>query len=306
MTIRSSPTFSVVMPAYNSAHTVSVAIESVLSQTRGDFELIVVDNGSSDDTVDRVAPYLGDDRLTLISEREPGPAQARNAGLAVARGVYVSLLDSDDVWLPRYLEVMGSALDDDPVAAVAYTDAWVLDDGLRKIARRTAMSPYHPPRTPKDAESFLRALLVLGNFVFVGATIRRSTLTAIGPFRLGVDSAEDYELWLRFAAGGHRFVRCREPLAIYRRSAGQLTSQVDRLRRAVDEVLRIVEDEYEVSEDIRRLARQRLPLRLVVRGRPRPVPQVLRRPYGAFARTRRFYIRAPKDVRAIFPDLRAL
>ena len=293
------------MPAYNAGKTIAVAIDSVLSQTRSDFELIVVDNGSSDDTVARIAPYLRDDRLSLISEKRRGLPQARNAALDVARGMYVSLLDSDDVWLPNYLEVMSSTLEQDSLAAVAYTDAWVFHDSVRKIERRTAMSPYHPSRTPSDSDSFLRALLELGNFVFVGATVLRSALTDVGPFRL-LDSAEDYELWLRFAARGYRFVRCRKPLVIYRRSAAQMSAHVDTMRRAVDEVLQIVENEYDVPDDIRRLARQRIPLRLFRSNPPRRVPHVLGRPYGALARARRFYIRPPREVQAAFPDLRAL
>jgi glycosyltransferase involved in cell wall biosynthesis len=167
MDIGPTPTFSIVMPAYNTAQTIGAAIKSVLAQTRGDFELIVVNDGSTDGTAAQVEPYLSDGRVRLISQPNSGQARARNAAIEVARGTYVSLLDSDDLWLPRYLDVMAATLGADPAAAVAYTDAWVLDDELRRIARQTAMSSNQPtfrparrgrisPRVPRARQLRLR------------------------------------------------------------------------------------------------------------------------------------------------------
>jgi glycosyltransferase involved in cell wall biosynthesis len=301
-----APTFSIVMPAYNTAQTIGAAIRSVLAQTRGDFELIVVNDGSTDATATRVEPFLSDGRVRLISQPNRGQAMARNAAIELARGTYVSLLDSDDLWLPQYLGVMAATLDAEPSAAVAYTDAWVLDDELRRIARQTAMSSNQPTSVPPDADAFLRALLRLGNFVFVGAMIRSSVLVEAGLFRGGVEGSEDYELWLRIAARGHRYVRCPETLAIYRRRPGQATAQGERMRRVMNEVFRIVEEEYDVPEDIRLLARQRLPMEhAFLTSPPRRLPPLLRRPYKTLSRIRRFRARPPKDVRSSFPDLRA-
>jgi GT2 family glycosyltransferase len=302
----SAPTFSVVMPAYNTATMIGAAIESVLAQTRGDFELIVVDDGSTDDTPARVEEYLGDGRVKLIRQPNRGQAHARNVAIEHASGICISLLDSDDLWLPRYLETMGATLEADPGAAVAYTDAWILDDKTRRIARQTIMASNHPPSAPRDPEPFLRALLEFGNFVFVGATIRTSILLDVGGFRTGVVS-EDYEMWLRIAARGYRFVRCPATLAIYRRRVGQTTAQPDRTRRAENEVFRVVEEEYEVPDDIRMLARQRIPLtRIAVPRRSRRLPRALHRPYEALSRLRRFYFRSPREVRTAFPDLHSL
>jgi glycosyltransferase involved in cell wall biosynthesis len=302
-----APTFSIVMPAYNAAQTIGVAIKSVLAQTRGDFELIVVNDGSTDGTAAQVEPFLSDGRVRLISQPNSGQAQARNAAIELARGTYVSLLDSDDLWLPQYLGVMAATLDADPAAAVAYTDAWVLDDELRRIARQTAMSSNQPTSVPPDADAFLRALLELGNFVFVGATIRLSVLAEAGPFRVGVEGSEDYEMWLRIAARGYRFARCPETLAIYRRRPGQMTTQLERMRRVMNDVFRIVEEEYDVPEDIRLLARQRLPMETAfVPWPPTRVPPLLRRLHEAVSRIRGFRVRPPKQVRSSFPDLRVL
>jgi glycosyltransferase involved in cell wall biosynthesis len=299
------PTFSIVIPAYNAASTIGAAIESVLAQTRGDFELIVVDDGSTDGTARSVEQYSSD-RIRLIRQANAGQASARNTALKAARGEYVSLLDSDDLWLPTYLEEMAKALEAEPTAAVAYPDAWVFDQEIAKIARATAKEVWNPPYIPREPDSFFRALLRYGNFVFVGATMRRSVVSEVGPFRGGVDGAEDYELWLRISARGYRFVPFGSPLAIYRRSPGQTSSNDEKMNRAATEVFRIVAEEYEVPDDVRELARQRLPLSRFPSRPARRVPRVLRRPYRALSRLRHFYVRPPKQIREAFPDLRSL
>ena len=299
-----APTFSVVMPAYNTAQTIGAAIESVLAQTRGDFELIVVDDGSTDGTAASVEPYLSDQRVRLILQPNGGQANARNAAITAASGVFVSLLDSDDLWLPQYLEFMSSRLNDDSAAAVAYTDAWVLDDETRRVARTTAATPWLPPVVPTDPARFFRALLEIGNFVFVGATIRREVFADVGLFRVGVEGSEDYELWLRIAAHGYGFVRVDSPLAIYRRRPGQWTANVAGMERSATEVLRIVAEEYDIPDDLREVARRKIPLTFPQR-RPRRVPRLLKPPYRALSRLRHFYLRPPRQVRKAFPDLRS-
>src|SRR5262245_44942919 len=116
------------MPAYNTEQTIEAAIVSVLSQARSDFELIVADDGSSDDTPARIERFLEDGRVRLIRGDHRGPSGARNAAIAEALGEYICFLDSDDLWLPSYLEVMSAMLSGAPRAAVAFTDAWVLFD----------------------------------------------------------------------------------------------------------------------------------------------------------------------------------
>jgi glycosyltransferase involved in cell wall biosynthesis len=299
-------TFSVVMPAHNAGSTIERAIESVLRQTRQDFELIIVDDGSTDETAARVQPYLRDGRVMMIHQQQTGPAGARNTAIAAARGRYVSFLDSDDVWLPVYLEFMGDALDVRADIAVCYTDAWVFDNDVRRIARETAMGPWHPRSTPELPREFLRALLEFGNFVFVGATIRRSTLATVGAFRADLDASEDYELWLRVAAKGFRFVRCARPLVIYRRKAGQITADAERMQTAANAVFEIVAREYDICDELRALALRKLPLHRFPPRRSRRIPGILRRPYRMLSRARHFYMRPPADLRGVFSDLRSI
>jgi glycosyltransferase involved in cell wall biosynthesis len=308
------PTFSVLMPAYNAEATIASAIGSVLRQTRSDFELIIVDDGSTDTTTSRIKPFVRDSRIRLLSQANQGPSAARNRAIADARGKYVSLLDSDDLWLPHYLETMGATFDADANAGVAYTDsAWILDSSSGRI-RRAGRVESVAPRAPSNAihpQEFLRALLRRGNYVFVGATIRRSVLDRVGGFRVDVHWAEDYELWLRIASKGYRFVHCPSRLVIYRERPGQLSSDRRRMLTTAERVYRIVAEEYDVEDDVRELARQRMRekarhLSTLDSSESRSTPRPFRRPYEALSRIRNFYFRPPREIRAVLCELLAL
>ena len=111
-----SPTVSVIIPTYNRAPFVGEAIESALAQTRPPLEVVVVDDGSTDDTADRVAHY--GDRVVYVRQTNAGPATARNTGIGHARGDLIALLDSDDRWLPQKLEWQVPLFDDPEVGMV--------------------------------------------------------------------------------------------------------------------------------------------------------------------------------------------
>ena len=254
----SEPTFIVAMPAYNAERTIAASIRSVLAQTRPDFELIVVDDGSSDATFEIVSGF-GDRRIRVLRQDNEGPGAARNLAIAESRSRYVSMLDSDDLWLPAYLETMGAALDAEPRAGLAYTDAWVLDDRTRRIRKTSAMHYQNPPLPPPEKPvEFLRLLLVRGNFVFTSATVRRAALNEIGPFNMLLTPSEDYELWLRILASGYRAVRVGADLAVYRKRKGSLSADELAILRGEREAIRRVVEEYDVPEEIRALARRRL------------------------------------------------
>ena len=142
-----SPTFTVVIPAYNARTLIGSAIRSVLAQTRDDFELVVVDDGSQDGTPE-VVSGIDDPRLRLVRQDNTGTAGARNRGIQESSGRLVSFLDNDDLWMPTYLERMGAELDADAGAGFAYTDGWGFDDRTRRIMRRSAMSGQRPPCPP--------------------------------------------------------------------------------------------------------------------------------------------------------------
>lgn len=253
------PTFTIAMPAYNAGRTIAASIRSVLAQTRDDFELIIVDDGSADDTVSQVRRFQPDSRVRLLGQENAGPGAARNLAIETGRGRYVSMLDSDDLWLPTYLETMGRTLDEDPGAGLAYTDAWVLDDATGRIRRTTAMAYQKPPANPPDDPvSFLALLLERRNFVFTSATVRREALEQVGLFEAALKPAEDYDLWLRITIAGFRARRAPGILAVYRKRPGSLSTDEVALLDGERESVRLVAESHDVPDWIRVTARTRL------------------------------------------------
>jgi glycosyltransferase involved in cell wall biosynthesis len=215
-----APRISVVLAAFNAARTVSSAVRSVLAQTERGFELIVVDDGSTDSTL-QILDDIGDPRMRVISQANRGPSAARNTGIDAARGGLIAFLDADDLWLPRYLERMGAALDARPDAGMAYCDAWVFEDGTGRVRRTTIFDRHHPPGPPPlDPAQFL-VLHLRDNFFYVGTTVRARALAQVGGFREDLTGREDYEMWLRIEADGFPVVEVAEPLALYRISPHQ-------------------------------------------------------------------------------------
>jgi glycosyltransferase involved in cell wall biosynthesis len=251
------PTFSVVIPAYNAARTIASTLRSVLQQTRDDFEIAVVDDGSADDTLVRIAE-LDDDRITVHRQQRQGPSAARNLAIAQTRGTYVCPLDADDLLLPSFLERMGAALDADLDAGFAYTDAWTLDDPTGRIRRASAKAYQRPPKPPPgDATSLLEVLLDR-NFVYGCTLIRRSVLDELGGYAEELGCSEDYELWLRIAGHGYRGVKVDGRLAVYRE--GQVVSNSsDALRMALAHVAMYerAATTYPVSEAMQAIARSK-------------------------------------------------
>ena len=248
------------MAAYNASVTVEEAIQSVLNQTRRDFELIVVDDGSTDDTGRRVDRFRRDTRVRLVRQHNRGLPAARNVAIAASRGRYVTILDSDDLLMPTYLERIGRALDSAPEAGIAFADAWRLDDRSGRFWRQTVMVARGAPRpVPTDAEALLGAL-VRSNFVPIMFTVRRSALQRVGNFREGKpELAEDWELLLRLAASGYSATVVPSVLGIYRRNVpGSFTIDRDRMVRLSRETLRVFLVEHPAREEVKAVARRRI------------------------------------------------
>jgi glycosyltransferase involved in cell wall biosynthesis len=249
--------FTVVIPAFNAARTIGSSIRSVLQQTEQDFEIVVVDDGSTDDTCERARSFATDPRVRVIDQPNGGPSAARNAGLAAARGSYVSMLDADDLWLPQYLEVMGGALDANRDAAFAYTDAWILDDESGRIRRRSAMFYQRPPKKLPDARAFF-LLLLDRNFVYTSVTVRRSVIQEVGGYDEDLSTGEDWELWLRIAGRGMRPVRPPGLLAIHRNHPSSLANDTLKMTRNICEVYRRFAQDPAADAEVRTLARRQL------------------------------------------------
>ena len=220
------PSISVVIPAYNRAETISLAVGSVLRQTIGDIEVIVVDDASSDGTVAAIEA-VGDARLRVIRhERNVGGAAARNTGIRAAAGDWVAFQDSDDEWLPMKLERQLAALARFGEDAVGVYCGMIIFGQPEQSSFDPAAVRYWPnPRIrPVSFEGDLyRTLLLSGSLIstqtFMG---RRATLLEIGGFDESLKALQDWDCFLRFSRLGPIAFE-PEPLVLQRFSGNSLT-----------------------------------------------------------------------------------
>lgn len=188
----SPPLVSVVIPARNAEATIGQTIESVRRQTLADFELIVIDDGSTDGT-SACARGVADPRIRVCGLPHQGLAASRNRGLERATGEFVSFIDADDLWTPDKLEKQVEALGRRPEAALAYSWTAFLDAGGRYLFPKDA--------TPFDGEVYLD-LLRYCNFVASGSNllVRRECASQLGGFDTSLAAAHDWDFCLRAAA----------------------------------------------------------------------------------------------------------
>ena len=315
----SDPLFSIITPAYNAAGTVGAAIASAQAQTLDDFEIVVIDDGSTDGTgplLERLA--AADPRIRLTRQENAGANTTRNRALGAARGRYVTFLDSDDLKLPDYLESAAAVLKADPSAGLAFSDSYILDDDTRRIHRRTFMEAAGGYQDlPLDPEAFLARLLECCFIPFSSTTLRRSMLEEIGYFDPRLAGTDDYELWMRMVAHGHRALRVPGVHAVMRRVAGQISGNLaviwDNLRVAY----LLVADEYDIPDDLRDAARARAQAMepAIAGARAAVERREARGPAGRMADRvwdlrlavtwpRSWRPRPPADIARAFPDLR--
>lgn len=312
----SEPRVSVVVPAYNAIGTVAATIGSVLGQTMDDLELIVIDDGSSDGTAELVEELsTGDPRMRVVRQANGGTAAARNAGIAQAVGEFVSFLDNDDLWMPRYLELMTMALDSTPEAGLSYTDAWILDDETKRIRAKTVMEffPTVPANAP--APTLLRTMLST-NFIMSSVTVRRSVLEQVGGFDSTVSGVDDYDLWLRILLAGHSVVRAPGTSLIQRDRPDSQSKNERKMIAGHAEVLRRIGADPGLDPESRLVAAQELrrferwtdalsggnPL-LQALYRARRLVSRLRERLG---HDRKWPVEPPPEVASAFPDLNSL
>jgi len=186
-----TPAVTVVIPTYDRALYLGDAMRSVLAQTFGDLELVVVDDGSADGT-SAVVHAIGDARLRLVQQPHRGIGAALNAGLRGARGRYVARLDSDDVWLPEMLETLVPVLDARPEVGVAYGRGQAMDERGRPLAHLQGL----PERFPGES---LRSLVYDDCTCNVALLARRACFDRVGGYDEALVANEDWDMWLRVA-----------------------------------------------------------------------------------------------------------
>jgi glycosyltransferase involved in cell wall biosynthesis len=219
-------TVSILIPAFNQSQYLRQAVDSALAQTRTDIEIVVVDDGSTDDTPQVLAGYAGEPRLRVIRQDNAGLAAARNRALREATGQYLCFLDSDDALLPDAVERHLAILEGDAGVAFTYSDVRIIDD---QGAIQTPHTPVHAARTVVSGD-ILDSLILGGYFPPVSVMLRRGILDAAGSFDPALGGHADYDLWLRISAAGGRAVYIGEPLALYRRHPAGMSRDAVHMR----------------------------------------------------------------------------
>lgn len=226
------PKVSVVIPAYNAAQYICETIDSVLSQTYKDYEIIVVDDGSTDNTKEILQPHMG--KIRYMYKENGGPASARNVGIKNAQGEYIAFLDSDDLWLPEKLEKQVRYFEEYPEVGLVFTDCIRFNE-----------------KGSEERHNLKKGLISDDMFVNIWwenlipnltVMVRKSCFEKVGVFDESkqIVSVEDREMWLRIARE-YRVGYLEEALAKYRiRQNGLMRSNIDRSRTAG----RIIIDKY--------------------------------------------------------------
>lgn len=220
---------SVVVPAYNYGRYLGEAIDSVLAQTHRDFELIVVDDGSSDSTREIVAAYT-DPRLRYVWQQNQGLSAARNTGIREARFDFVAFLDADDVWRPGHLAAaMAEFARRGPACALVASNSQRMDQHGVEMATRF-------PDWEGTQRIDVSDIVIRTRFMPSTAVVRRAAFDRCGGFDTGLRSSEDREMWMRIAAEYE--VACRsEATVLVRKHTANMSKQADRMCHSMRTVI---------------------------------------------------------------------
>lgn len=231
-------TISVIIPAYNQGHYLGEAIQSVLDQTYPDFEVIVVDDGSTDKTA-QVACSFSDPRVRYIHQENRGLSAARNTGILRSSGKYLTFLDSDDLFVADKLETLLNAMQRDPELGFVAGQAVLIDENALPLGK-----VFDTPLPENPAH------LLLWNPLHVcSVLLRRDWQQKVGLFDESLQAYEDWDMWLRLARAGCRMGWVPHPVSLYRFHTRQMTRDKERMTAATFAVLKKVYSDPDLPQE---------------------------------------------------------
>jgi glycosyltransferase involved in cell wall biosynthesis len=222
--------FSVVITCYNYGEYLESSVQSVLEQTCSDFEIIIIDDGSTDNTPEVVKQYEEDDKIRYIRQTNAGQPKAKNLGIVESKGEWIAFLDADDIWMPTKLEKQRALFVDSQVGVVYSRRQWINKDGIEISGDERAL-----------CRGNILNQIFIDNFIcFSSSVIRRTVLNEAGFFDENLPMGIDYDLWVRLAARC-KFDYVNEPLVKYRTGHANLSSNTmkryDNAQKIMDKAL---------------------------------------------------------------------
>ena len=239
--VTSIPKAAVVVPCFNAERTIADTIASVQNQTEQDWELVVVDDGSSDGSVSVVESIAeADSRVRVITQANSGVSTARNAGFEATTAPLIGLVDADDLWKPLFLESMMQQFVHNPLLGVAFSRAEILDGEGKSTGTTTTFTD-----SATDVEE-----LLLTNPAGTCSTlmIRREVLDDVGPFAVELRRVEDQHWMLKARLGGWDMVGVDEVLVGYRTSGDGLSANLEGMLEGWESMIDLLGDEVPADQ----------------------------------------------------------
>jgi hypothetical protein len=224
----------VIIPSLDCARFVGRALQSALAQTYTDYEIILADDGSTDDTRDVVRRFGA--RVRYMYQPNRGLSAARNLALSAATGELIAYLDADDMWYPQRLEKQVTFLDENPHCGLVHSDLDVIDEDDQVVRRRFN---HAPPREVPQGQCLLQ-LLRHSHVQVLTVLVRHELVRKAGLFDERLSGVQDYLQWIRVAMEGHALGYIDEPLALYRWRAGSLSRSARGVSEDLLEMFRIL------------------------------------------------------------------
>ena len=239
---------SIIIPAYNAEKYLANTIQSVINQTFTDWELIIINDGSTDGTLELINNFKDkDSRIKVFSHENAGVAHSRNRGIAEAKGEFIAFLDADDLWTIDKLEIQLKALQENSYASVAYSWVDYIDEAGKFL--------YPGSHITVNGDAYPK--LLINNFLENGSNplVRREALAKVGDFDVNLPPAEDWDLYLRLARE-YEFVAIPRPQILYRLCTNSCSANITKMET---QALRVIEKAYnQTPESLQYLKRETL------------------------------------------------